>query len=327
MSQMLPAAQARAAATLTLAAEELVSLRIDDNLRPGRPLHDRSQELAGLCAETARTEGSRRLVRVPSAAARWRVRPVLFHIGGVAVQSYGVSKALAALVAGWLIYRELLRRGARKEPAYQLASRLTLWGAVAGFAGAKLYYLAEHPGSFSIHHIGGTGFTWYGGLIGGAAAVLMIAHRHGLSARLVAGIVSAPLAFAYGIGRLGCFFAGDGTYGKPSDLPWAMSFPHGSVPTTVRVQPTALYEAIAALALGAVLWRLRGRISDTAQFATFAIVIGIGRFLVEFVRINPAVFAGLSQPQLWSLALAAIGLAVAIRLPLARRAALTSASR
>lgn len=251
---------------------------------------------------------------------------MLFQIGGVSVQSYGVSKALAALVAGWLVYRELLRRGARKEPAYHLATQLTVWGAIAGFAGAKLYYIAEHPSSFSFHHIGGTGFTWYGGLIGGAAAVLIIAHRHGLSARLTAGIVSAPLAFAYGIGRLGCFLAGDGTYGKPSDLPWAMSFPHGTVPTTVPVQPTALYEAIAAFALGAALWRLRGRISDTTMFATFAIVMGLSRFLVEFVRIDPTVFAGLSQPQLWSLALIAIGGVIAIRAPLSRQLAITDAS-
>jgi phosphatidylglycerol:prolipoprotein diacylglycerol transferase len=168
------------------------------------------------------------------------VRPVLSHIGGLSVQSYGVSKALAALVAGWLIYRDLLRQGDTKEPAYQLATRLTLWGAITGFVGAKLYYLAEHPSSFSIHHIGATGFTWYGGLIAGTAAVLIVAHRHGLSARLVAGIASAPLAFAYGIGRLGCLLAGDGTCGKPSDLPWAISFPHGTVPTTVRVQATPL---------------------------------------------------------------------------------------
>ena len=66
------------------------------------------------------------------------MRPVLFQIGGEPVQSYGVSKALAALVAGWMVYRELLRRGTPKEPAEHLATQLTLWGAIAGFAGAKL---------------------------------------------------------------------------------------------------------------------------------------------------------------------------------------------
>ena len=105
-----------------------------------------------------------------------------------------------------------------------------------------------------------------------------------------------------------------------------MSFPHGTVPTTVRVQPTALYEAIAAFALGAFLWRLRGRICDTAQLVTFAIVMGLSRFLVEFVCINPTVFAGLSQPQLWSLALIALGVVIAMRLPMSRRLTITNAS-
>lgn len=237
------------------------------------------------------------------------MRPVLFDLAGLEVQSYGVSKALAALVAGWLIYRELGRRGRDPELAYSL----TLWGVVAGFAGAKLLYLAENAGSLMAHDFGGSGFTWYGGLIGGAVAMLVIAHRHGLPARLLAGIVSAPLAFAYGTGRLGCLLAGDGTYGKPSDLPWAMSFPHGVVPTDQRVQPTPLYEALVAFALGAVLWRVRDRISPTAQFATFVVVMGVMRFLVEFARINPTLAAGLSQPQLWSLALAVLGVALVLR--------------
>jgi phosphatidylglycerol---prolipoprotein diacylglyceryl transferase len=236
------------------------------------------------------------------------MRPVLFNVGGLDVQSYGVSKALAALVAGWLIYRELARHG--RDPG--LAYPLTLWGVVGGFAGAKLFYLAENAGSLMAHDFGGSGFTWYGGLIGGGAAVLVVAHRHGLPTRLLAGIVSAPLAFAYGIGRLGCLLAGDGTYGKPSDLPWAMSFPHGVVPTDQPVQPTPLYEALVAFALGAVLWRLRDRISATAQFATFVIVMGAMRFVVEFARINPTVAAGLSQPQLWSLALTGLGIALIV---------------
>jgi phosphatidylglycerol:prolipoprotein diacylglycerol transferase len=48
-------------------------------------------------------------------------------------------------------------------------------------------------------------------------------------------------------------------------------------------------------------------------------VMGIARFLVEFVRINPTVVAGLSQPQLWSLALVGLGVTLAIRLGVARR--------
>ena len=237
------------------------------------------------------------------------MRPVLFELGGIELSSYGVSKALAAIVAGLLLARELRRRGLDPGLAYSL----TLAATVAGFVGAKLYYLAEHAGTLSAHDLGGMGFTWFGGLIGGAAAVAWVARRHGLGIGVVAGMVPIPLAVAYGIGRVGCLLAGDGTYGLPSDLPWAMSFPDGTVPTTARVHPTPLYEAIVAFGVAALLWRLRALMTPLALFGIFAMLMGVSRFLVEFIRLNEEVVLGLSQPQLWSLAVVAIGVAVLYR--------------
>ena len=158
-----------------------------------------------------------------------------------------ISKALAALAAGLILARELTRHRLDSGLAYPL----TLAGVVGGFAGAKLYYLAEH--------------------------------------------------------------AGDGTYGLPSDLPWAMSFPEGTVPTTDRVHPTPLYEAIGAFAVAWLLWRLRTRVSPGMLFALFAILQGLSRVLVEIVRLNEKILIGLSQPQLWSLVLVALGGVVAYR--------------
>ena len=129
----------------------------------------------------------------------------------------------------------------------------------------------------------------------------------------MSGLASAPLAVAYGIGRLGCLLAGDGTYGTPSNLPWAMSFPHGLVPTDQRVHPTPLYEAISAFVLAALLWRLRTRVRPQVLFAIFAVWQGVSRFLVEFIRLNQRVLFGLSQPQLWSVLLVAIGLIILYR--------------
>lgn len=231
------------------------------------------------------------------------MKPVLFTLGGVDVTSYGVSKALAILAAGWLLARELQRRGYDRDLAYPL----TMAGAVAGFVGAKLYYLAENAGSLTAMDFGGMGFTWYGGMIGGAIGVLVVARRRAIPAAAIAGMAAIPLAVAYGIGRLGCLLAGDGTYGKPSDLPWAMSFPDGVMPTLQRVHPTPAYEALAVFAVALLLWRLRDRLAPMALFALFAVLFGLERFLVEFVRINDRVLVGLSQPQLWSLALMAIG--------------------
>lgn len=236
------------------------------------------------------------------------MKPVLLEIGSLSFTSYGVSKALAVLVAWWMITRELRRRRLDPSPAFAL----TLAGALGGFAGAKLYYLAENAGSLTLHDLGGTGFTWYGGLIGGAAAVIVVSRRARLPLGIVAGVTAAPLAFAYGVGRLGCLLAGDGTYGAPSDLPWAMSFPDGTVPTLERVHPTPLYEALGAFLVGALLLRLRGRVSDAALFAIFAVLMGLSRFLVEFVRLNKEVAFGLSQPQLWSVLLVAVGVSAGL---------------
>jgi len=214
-----------------------------------------------------------------------------------------VSKVVAALVAAWLLRRALVRDGRDGD----VALPLTVAALVGGFGGAKLYYLAEIGGSLTVHDLGGTGFTWYGGLIGGAVAVLLVAWRRGVPLAPLAGLASIPLAVAYGIGRIGCELAGDGTYGKPSDLPWAHSYPDGTVPTTERVHPAALYETAAAFVTAAILWRLRDRLSPVGLFGAFATLMGLSRFLVEFVRINDTVVAGLTVAHLFSLALIALG--------------------
>lgn len=54
------------------------------------------------------------------------------------------------------------------------------------------------------------------------------------------------LALAHAIGRVGCFLVGD-DYGIPSDVPWAVAFPEGLPPTSLRVHPTQLYETAALL--------------------------------------------------------------------------------
>ena len=223
--------------------------------------------------------------------------PVLFSIGSFHVQSYGVSKAAAALVAMWLLGRAFARRGLPKDSA----TSLVLWATIWGFVGAKIYYVLGHLSDFSLHHLGGTGFTWYGGLIGGIIAGLVIIRRHALPMAEVVGAAAAPLALAYGIGRIGCFLSGDGTYGTPTTLPWGVTFTNGIVPTTVPVHPTPLYETLAAVLITLILWRLERYLAPVGVFGAYLVLSGISRFLVEVLRINTPVLAGLTQPQLWAL--------------------------
>lgn len=256
------------------------------------------------------------------------MQPILFTILGVDVPSYGVSKALAALVAAYLLGRAFERAGLRRDDAHDFV----LWATVWGFVGAKIYFLLEHADSITWHHLGGTGFTWYGGLIGGVVAALVIIRRRHLPAGVVAGAAAVPLAVAYGIGRLGCWLSGDGTYGKPTDLPWGEAYPNAMVPTTIPVHPTPLYEAIAALAIAAILVvATRRGMRPVSIFGLYLVLSGVSRFLVEYLRINEAALFGLTQPQVWSLISVVFGLLLIAltthRGRLAHRTELADASR
>ena len=95
-----------------------------------------------------------------------------------------------------------------------------------------------------------------------------------------------PLAIGYAIGRVGCQLSGDGDYGMHSDLPWAMAYPDGTVPTTDEVHPTPVYETLAMGIVALVLWRLRDRFAPGVLFGLYLMIAGIERFLVEFIRRN-----------------------------------------
>ena len=97
-----------------------------------------------------------------------------------------------------------------------------------------------------------------------------------------------------------------GDYGIPTSLPWGMSFPNGLVPTTERVHPTPIYEFLVAVAIFYYLWRqgaksLRGPRPTGEIFASYLVLTGVARFLVEFIRINPRSVLGLTNAQVASL--------------------------
>ena len=235
------------------------------------------------------------------------MRPVLFELGPVTVHSYGVMIALAAVLAWWVLRHELQRRENRGDEA----SILVMSAMLGGFLGARGYYAVEHlthEGAAAL--MGASGFTWYGGAIGGALAVLVVARIRRIPIDSLVASAAPALALGYAIGRVGCQLAGDGTYGVPSDLPWAMSYPDGEDPTTVRVHPAPVYETLTGLAMFGVLWRLRDKLRPVSLFGLYLVLAGISRFLVEFIRLNDPVVAGLTQPQLFAASFVVLGLAL-----------------
>jgi len=241
------------------------------------------------------------------------VHPILFHAGSRPFYSYGLL-ALLAMIAGGYIVERLFRRHSIDSGA---ALEVTVAAILGGLAGARLYWAAEHWHEVHgdlVHVVSaGAGFTWYGGLLGGVFAVIVVARYRRLPLGLVANMMAPGVALGYAVARIGCLLAGDGTYGRPSSLPWAVAFPHGMVPTVVPVQPTPAYETLAMLAVFIVLYRMARRPQPGWHvFAWFLVLSGLERFAVEFLRINPPWLLGLTPPQWFALASVLVGGAVLV---------------
>ncbi len=231
------------------------------------------------------------------------------HLGPVrlpiAIHSYGLMLAFAFLTVLFILQREL----ARKKLDPQLASSIIFAGAVGGIVGAKLYS-ALQDGTISMSELfSNSGLVWYGGVIGGSAAILFVIYRSNSPILPTIDALGPLLLLGYGIGRIGCFLSGDGDYGPPSNLPWAMAFPNGTVPTNVLVHPTPLYETGMSLIGFGVLWAIRKRKEETPgqMFGGYLILAGVERFLSEFWRINRPVLFGLTTAQFTSFLLIIIG--------------------
>jgi phosphatidylglycerol:prolipoprotein diacylglycerol transferase len=229
------------------------------------------------------------------------------HIGPLTLQTFGLMFALAFIGAGVVLGVRMRELGKPVDWAYELVFAALIGGVV----GARLDFVIQNWSDVSDDLLGnvfsGSGLVWYGGIIGGALGVMVwAAWRRMLNVGLL-DLCAVPLALGYAIGRIGCQLSGDGDYGVEWDGPWAMAYPEGTVPTTEEVHPTPVYETLAMGGVAAALWRVRDSYRPGILFALYLVLAGIERFLVEFVRRNDSVVAGLTLAQLLSLAMISAG--------------------
>jgi phosphatidylglycerol---prolipoprotein diacylglyceryl transferase len=235
--------------------------------------------------------------------------PVLVRIGSFEITSFGVMVALGAALGILVLRRELIRSGIDGAKGVDAA----LVGVLGGLAGAKLLYVAEHwaePLSSTLFSRGG--MSWYGGLTGGVLAGLAMVAWQRLPLMTVLSAAAPALTLGHAIGRIGCFLVGD-DYGRPTALPWGIAFPEGLPPTTDRVHPTQIYEALAlgVLTIGLIWLRRRGG-RDRAVVGGYLVAAGTLRFLIELVRVNVVVALGMTTAQLFSVGLVVAGAALLV---------------
>ena len=235
------------------------------------------------------------------------------NIGPLELKTFGLCFALGFVAAGLLAARRFGELDLSVDWAYELIFA----GLAGGFVGARVDYLIQNWDSASDDLLGaafsGSGLVWLGGVVGGAIAVLAWGRWRGFFGLALLDFCAPLIAVGYTIGRVGCQLSGDGDYGQASDLPWAMAYPEGTEPTTTEVHPTPIYESLAMGLIAFALWRLRGRLRPGLVFALWLVLSGLERLLVEFVRRNETVALGLTQPQIVSVAMLAVGAAWLLR--------------
>jgi len=248
--------------------------------------------------------------------------------------TFGLLLWLAAVIATVVLHRNFVRNGVDAD-----ALNVVALVVVSGILGAKLWHELQDVPTFvlAIRRMGApgwkhpldvigeflfwfrAGFAWFGGLIAGILMLMWqgcAARPEGLrgwwaGVRML-DLASPAAAIGYGVGRIGCLTSGDGDYGIKTTLPWGVHMAKNAlVPTPDLVQPTPVYELLYSVALGWLLWRLGSKSRPVGWLTGLYLVLsGLGRFLVEFVRINPKLYWGMSNAQVAALASVLVGGAV-----------------
>ncbi len=260
-------------------------------------------------------------------------------IGPVHLGTFGLLLWLAAVVATVVLHKNFVRNGVDAD-----ALSVVAFVVIAGVIGAKTWHELQnvadlrhalrtitapgwnHPFDIVMEflHWFQAGFAWYGGLLAGIAMLMWqgrIARFKGplegtmgqrVGAVRMLDLAAPAAAIGYGVGRIGCLTSGDGDYGINTTLPWGVHMAKNALvpptPPDALVQPTPVYEFLFALVLGWWLWR-RGKenLPIGALTGEYLVLSGIGRFLVEFVRINPRLYWGMSNAQVAAMGSVVVG--------------------
>lgn len=253
-------------------------------------------------------------------------------IGPLTLHSYGVLLA-AAFVVGLYVASRQARR-ARLDP--DRLTDLAVYVLIAGLLGAKLallvvewnYYSRNLGELFSLLQSGG---VFYGGLIGAFPVAFWYVRRHALPGWTAADALAPGVAIGQSIGRLGCFAAGC-CFGRPSDLPWAVTFRDlyaaraVGTPMDTPLHPTQLYESAATFAIFLLLLAVAKRKRFPGQVVlSYVLLYSVARFALEFLRGDAArgsVFGGALSTSQFLAVLLAVG--ALVLWPVAKRRAVTA---
>lgn len=221
--------------------------------------------------------------------------PELFHIGPITIRSYGVMMALA-FFAGVLYVRHVALRDNKPFERFLTIAYIMIFG---GIIGARLFYvlfhLEEFAGNwtssfnpFGSNEFGISGLNVYGGVLVAIIGTFVYCRWRKISTLEVFDYFSPGFGLGLGIARIGCFLNGC-CFGIPTDLPWGVSFPPGSIPYAVYfdapLHPSQLYISLYGFGLFLLLHFMMKRKRFVGQLVALLFMIeAVFRFAIEYVR-------------------------------------------
>jgi phosphatidylglycerol:prolipoprotein diacylglycerol transferase len=256
------------------------------------------------------------------------MHPVLIDLGFFWIPSYGALLAAGVLIALWTLRRRADTAGLDGQRIVDIALWVVIWALI----GAKgLLVLVELPRYLSnpgeLISVVRAGGVFLGGFLAAIIAAWVLLRRYDLRFLPTADVIVPSLALGHSIGRIGCLMAGC-CWGSACDLPWAITYDNPiaqerlGTPLHQHLHPFPVYAALFNFSLYLLLaWLFRKGLTAGRVFATYLIVYGVGRFLLEGTRGDAArgfVLGGaLSTSQLITAVLVIIG--VVLQLWISRR--------
>ena len=223
--------------------------------------------------------------------------PILLSVGPLKIYSFGVFLALATIIGAFTIWREGRQAKPERFDEEKLVD-LILVEALFGLIGARICYLILHFEDFGfdffrwllIFHFPGLDFI--GAIVGGVVGALVFAKKMGWSFCQVGDFLVLGISLGEVIGRIGAFLSGS-AYGKLTTLPWGVPM----VGLIGRRHPVQIYEAIVALLVFIILWRLKILIANKKLqagflFLVYFLLFGVTKLFIEFFRGDSVYFDG-----------------------------------
>jgi prolipoprotein diacylglyceryl transferase len=250
------------------------------------------------------------------------------------LQGCWLAGIIAFAASGYWSYRQAKKTQSPKAVfeevkihVYELTMTIVMVAALSGIIGAKIFDILENLDRFFKDPLqqlfSSGGFTFYGGLIVGTAAVFYYIRKQKINALHLIDAAAPAILAAYAVGRLACLLSGDGCWGIPNPEPkpewlamlpdwmWAYDFPHNVInegskmmscdgdycfKLDVPVFPTMFYESVLSFLFFVAIWVFQNRIKVAGSLFFIALILnGFARFFIEKIRVNNVYYLGKSE--------------------------------